>query len=215
MTINQKTAVQSHQIGRNKLARVALPERPAVREVGNRSPQSHVVRVLEVPPRPRVLHVLEPSNVVVVVDGVAVDVSQHMPHVDIRGRLMEAATSKDAPLDPERLGVTERGVVEAFEARVVRYRYVPLDDGDGVVFGEVRANVFVEEYLIELNGGSFGVEVILERHFGIIRGSTHCGKRNAPTKTSSCKTENMDVQTYTLDDGTHIVFGARRANLFV
>lgn len=109
---------ETHQVSSNELAGVPLPKRPAVREVSDGRPQSHVVRVGVLPARECVVNVLNERGIVVVVDGIAVDVPQYMPHTCRHGNLVEVAAFERATLHPEVLGAVESRMVQLLEAVV-------------------------------------------------------------------------------------------------
>lgn len=111
----------SHQVGRHELCRVPLPQRPTVREVRDRSPQCHVIWILIIPARKRILHELNEVRVVVVVDGVTVDMPQHVPHIGVDGRVVEICTGEHATLNPEWLRDVEARMVKLLEASFTRH----------------------------------------------------------------------------------------------
>ena len=123
----------SHQVGGDKLVGIPLPQRPAVGKVSDRGPQRDVIRVLVPPPRERVFHELHESWVVVVVNGVPVDVPENVPHPGVRRVLVEVSSFEVASLDPEVLGGVEGCTVEFSEGAIAGHEDVPLDDGQGVV----------------------------------------------------------------------------------
>lgn len=69
----------AHQVGGDELAGEALPQGPAVGKIGDGGPQGDVVAERVAPPREGEVDELDERRVGVVVDGVAVDVSKHLP----------------------------------------------------------------------------------------------------------------------------------------
>ena len=99
----------------------------------------------------------------VVVECVAVDVAEHVPHLVRAGGVVEFGASHVAALDPEVLGLVESRFVELLERALRGDKDVPFDDGQGVVLDELGAYAFVEEHLVKHNGRSLRVHVFLQR----------------------------------------------------
>lgn len=97
----------------------------------------------------------------VVVDGVSVDMPEHMPQLAVNSHVVEVGAREYASLHPERLRNVEGGVVELLEARLPRDEHVPLNDGECIVLGEVLSHLVIKEQLVELHRRALGVNVIL------------------------------------------------------
>ena len=123
----------SHQVGGDELVGESLVKRPAVREVRNREPKRNVVRVGVIPAGTGVVDVLHEGGVVVVVDGVAVDVAEHVPHLRHHGAGVEVGAFEIAPLHPEVSIPAEGCVVQLFERVIGGHENIPFHNGKGVV----------------------------------------------------------------------------------
>lgn len=180
----------THHVGGDKLAGVSLPKGPAVREVGDSEPERHVVGVVVTPASARVVYVLHESLVVVVVEGVTVDVPEHVPHILHIDGLLRGDAFEFAALDPEPLNsaiIAERSIVEPLEGPVGGDENIPLDDGQGVVVHEIRSDLFVEKHLVEHGGRTRLMNVLLLRMFQFR--SVHNSRRDhhVISRTHLCK----------------------------
>ena len=127
--------VQTHQVSRDELSGVALPQRPTVGQVGDGGPERHVVRVIIVPAGERVFDEVHKGLVGVVVQCVPVDVTDHEPGLRQHHGLVEVDPLEGAPFDPKGLHAAECRLIELLEAEGV-VTHAERPDGHGWINDE-------------------------------------------------------------------------------
>lgn len=164
------TVPNPHKFSHQELAGILLPKLPAVWEVGDGCPKCDIVRVVVSPARARILDIIHKIRIVIVVDGVAVDVAHCMPHV--------TALLDHTPLYPEFLHAAKGFAVELLEAVFVDDAYVVLYDGERIILGQLGAHAGVEEHFVELSGNTLGVDFLLQEIHVVVdkQGRKRCGK---------------------------------------